>query len=197
MKRILISATLAFAGLAPQIANACSCIQPTVEASFDANSDVFGAVIVNKLVAGKDLFYLARVNRTAKGCQQTGTLVLLHTPSSGATCGETGLKLGEKYLINGNVTGQRWGVDVLSIHACDYNIPTSDVTEQDLDFLAKNRETCSSCPEVDPYAYGYCDMLIGYGFYQGSCAAISGCTIPEEGELFGSFEECEESCLAD
>ena len=56
------------------------------------------------------------------------------------------------------------------------------------------------CVELNPYDYGYCDMLLGVGWTADGCTYLSGCDwTNSEGSddseyFFESMEECQEAC---
>ena len=58
----------------------------------------------------------------------------------------------------------------------------------------------AGCAEIDPYAYGFCEMLMGVGFDGEKCVYVSGCGCggPNEPSCDGLFEsmvECENACF--
>ena len=132
--------TLALPLLAPSPAQACSCLQPTVESSYNRSSDVVEALVLFSLPVGAERWMVARVMATYKGCAAEGELVLLTTPRSSAACGVS-LQNGQVYLVNGTAVGSALGLDLLNIGLCDYNVPVVDLTNDDRTFL-DGREVC-------------------------------------------------------
>jgi hypothetical protein len=52
-----------------------------------------------------------------------------------------------------------------------------------------------ACVALDPYAYGWCDMLLGYGWDGANCVAISGCDCaPDCAHFFRSMSACIAAC---
>ncbi|MEY2930695.1 MAG: hypothetical protein RL033_1444 [Pseudomonadota bacterium] len=126
--------------LAPGSAQACSCLQPSVESSYNRSSDVIEARVLVSLPVGSERWMVARVLATYKGCSQEGDLVVLTTSRSSASCGVS-LQSGQQYLINGTAGGTALGLDRLSIGLCDYNLPVTELTNHDQSFL-DGREVC-------------------------------------------------------
>lgn len=126
--------------LAARPAQACSCLPPTVESSYNHSSDVIEARVLLSLVIGGERWMVARVGATYKGCLGDGELVLLTTPASSASCGVS-LQTGLTYLVNGTSDGDTAGIERLSIGLCDYNLPVGELTAQDQAFL-DGREVC-------------------------------------------------------
>jgi eight-cysteine-cluster-containing protein len=140
--RVLAAASLGLALplLAARPAQACSCLPPTVESSYNRSSDVIEARVLLSVPVGNERWSVARVSATYKGCLQPSELVLLTTSSSSASCGVS-LQTGVKYLINGSDDGGAIGLHRLSIGLCDYNLPAADLTDHDRAFL-DGREVC-------------------------------------------------------
>lgn len=126
--------------LAARPAQACSCLQPTVESSYNRSSDVIEARILLSLPVGSERWLVARVRATYKGCLRPSELVLLTTPGSSASCGAS-LQNGRVYLVNGTPDGNTAGLDRLNISLCDYNLPVAELTGHDQAFL-DGREVC-------------------------------------------------------
>jgi hypothetical protein len=131
---------LSFPLLAARPAQACSCLQPTVESSYNRSSDVIEARVLLSVPVGTERWMVARVRATYKGCLQESELVLLTTPLSSATCG-INLRNGQVYLVNGTSAGSALGIDRLSIGLCDYNLPVAELTNHDQAFL-DGRQVC-------------------------------------------------------
>lgn len=62
-------------------------------------------------------------------------------------------------------------------------------------------ECGETCTALDPEAYGWCDLVLGYGFVigedgQGKCSTISGCSCLKDCKhIFKTMKECTETCL--
>lgn len=126
--------------LAARPAQACSCLQPTVESSYNNSSDVVEARVLLSLPVGSERWMVAKVRATYKGCLDEGELVLLTTPASGASCG-VNLPSGGLFLVNGRSDGALAGVERLSVNLCDYNLPVAELTAHDRAFL-DGRQVC-------------------------------------------------------
>jgi hypothetical protein len=127
--------------LAPEPAEACSCLPATVESSHLNSSD---AATLTPLVGrrvGNERWYVAQVAKPYKGCIDAGALVLLVTPSSSASCGAE-LDIGVEYLVHGNRRGSILGLPLLAISGCDDNRPVTELSEHDRDFLAGRQVCC-------------------------------------------------------
>ena len=142
--RQLIAITVTTAAVwtaSAQRAEACRCLPPTVESSYNGSSDVVRARVLSRVNAGGTTWYRARVVRTFKGCLAPKQLVLLSTPTSSATCGAM-LAVGAEYLINGDSAGALLGVPRLTINSCDYNRRASELSAHDREFLAGRTVCC-------------------------------------------------------
>jgi len=60
----------------------------------------------------------------------------------------------------------------------------------------------AECKEIDPYAYGFCEMLMGAGFDGEQCVYVSGCgcadddpAMPSCDGLFETIADCEAACF--
>lgn len=139
-KLVLMTAIAAGANVAVvRQAAACKCRPPTVESSYNNSTDVVSADIRRQFVVGGTRVYVARALRAYKGCLTAGDLVLLTTPVSSATCGAQ--LTSRRHLINGTSNGTQFGLPVLAINSCSYNVPLSDLTEHDRAFL-NGRTVC-------------------------------------------------------
>lgn len=129
-------------------AHACKCAQPTVESSYNTSTDVVTAAIQFQLTLGSQRYYVARVGRAFKGCLGSGDWVVLSTPVESATCGAR--LESPSHLINGDAAGTRFGLPVLAINSCSYNVAESELTEHDLAFLDGRTVCCGdSCACAD------------------------------------------------
>ncbi len=78
---------------------------------------------------------------------------------------------------------------------CDQFYPTYDAC---MDVCKPNPYECI---EIDPYAYGMCEMLMGVGFDGEDCVYISGCgcgsdpAMPSCDGIFETMNECTIACL--
>jgi eight-cysteine-cluster-containing protein len=127
--------------LAPEPAEACSCLSATVESSHFNNSDAATLTPLAGHRVGSERWYLAQVTKPYKGCTDAGDLVLLVTPSSSASCGAQ-LELGIEYLVHGDRRGSILGIPTLAFNACDYNLPATELSDHDRDFLAGRQVCC-------------------------------------------------------
>jgi hypothetical protein len=198
-----VIATICSIVLVDSTAEACSCASPTIEGSFDNNTDVVIVQINGRRSTDEELIYRATVRRRAKGCTERGERILLSTAASSATCGVTNMRPGRSYLIFGDESYDWRGRTVLDIDLCDYNKPLRELTRADYGFLRRNIEECgASEPTCDAYEvdeFGMCDMVLGYGIQAETdrCGAISGCSLPDDVVLFESNDECQRECMED
>ncbi len=166
---LTVTATL----LAGPAAMACDCLVPSLESSWGWSTDVVYMRVTSATTIGDDfdskIVYRGNVGRSWKGCHEPGTRVRLITASNGAECGMT-LQIGVTYLIAANEVGK----NTLAINQCDYNIPWSQVTGADLDFLNGHCPGGGGCcgggelmclPEVesDSVAGLKCEQFESYG----------------------------------
>lgn len=133
------AATLVLA-VSARPAEACSCLPPTVESSYNQSTDVVSARVLGTFNQGSNRMYLAQVETPYKGCLDVSDLVILTTPQSSASCGIQ-LQLGVEHLINGLANGSLLGIRRLSIGLCGYNLPVAELGEQDREFL-NGRNVC-------------------------------------------------------
>ena len=53
----------------------------------------------------------------------------------------------------------------------------------------------TGCRTLDPYAYGYCDMVLGVGWDGSNCVWISGCSCsPDCAYFFSDMPSCRAAC---
>ena len=109
-------------------AQACSCMEPSIERSFDEATDVAAVRIQGKRTIDGELIYAATVIRTVKGCTESRERVFLATAESSAACGVTDLRPGRTYLVFGHESEELRGRAVFDIGLCDYNRPISELT---------------------------------------------------------------------
>jgi hypothetical protein len=123
----------------PDTAAACSCVEPSVESSYNSASDVAYVDVRRSYVLGDTRYFVGSVARTFKGCLRAGQRVLLKTPAAGETCGAD--LRARRYLINGSRVRGFLGTPVLSISLCSYDREVSQLTERDQKFL-EGRNVC-------------------------------------------------------
>lgn len=136
---VVLAAALLMTVLPGQAA-ACSCLQPTVESSYNRHSDVVTVQVTGTVVRGKQRLYSAQVLRVFKGCLQPGKRVLLATSVSSAACGIT-LRKVPTLIAGSRVTVGASALPALQVGLCDYNVPVADLTAQDRAFL-EGRTVC-------------------------------------------------------
>lgn len=144
MKSLIITAFAALTvtvASAPTDAHACSCLPPSVSASYQNASGVWIANIIWTFDTGNERFFVAGVSQTFKGCPPKSGAIVLVTPSSSATCGAF-YNVGDDYLIHGFATDDP---NVFAVNSCSYDRPVSQLTTADKDFLS-TRYTC--CGDV-------------------------------------------------
>lgn len=146
---IMIATTIvAVWSASAQRAVACTCQPPTIESSYNNNSDVVRAFVMTKWTMLGTTFYRAIVTHAFKGCLANAS-VILSTPDSSDACGAQ-LNLHEYYLINGQPNGTFWNMPMLAFDLCDYNVPFANLSTHDNEFLAGRTVCCGdSCECVD------------------------------------------------
>lgn len=122
-------------------AEACSCVPPSVESSYQQSTDVITARVLFAVDVRDERWHIAQVDETYKGCLESSDFVLLTTPASGAACGMP-LRPGEHYLLNGHDGGSHFGLRTLEIGLCGYNLPVSALTPADRAFLGGRYVCC-------------------------------------------------------
>jgi hypothetical protein len=145
MKRLVLMIATLGAALTADVerAEACKCLPPTVESSYNNSSDVVRARVLSKVQAGDTTRFRARVQRTFKGCLTPSQIVVLTTPSSSATCGAQ-LQVGGSYLIHGDAAGSYLGLSQLAINSCDFNRLFASLTAHDRAFLDGRTVCCGA-----------------------------------------------------
>ena len=195
MKTLIILVSLGFV-ISPVFfsaaeVQACSCLPPDLVASYNSADEVIEVTIIKKKRRsratrgrrgqrpGREWAYSARVHKVYKGCRRVGSIVRISTPRSGAQCGVSWLKRGERYLLGGE-TAQRGRLDIA---ACGYNVETSNLSEKERRFLDTRYnccgETCACVGSdeaaclVDPCAVAtVCDEAVEcISNYCGGCRA--------------------------
>jgi hypothetical protein len=81
--------------------------------------------------------YKVSVQSTFGGCLVKGDVVFVDSPTDSAACGIK-LIVGQKYLLTANDTGG----GNLAISACGYNLPVSQLTADEKDFLESRQVFC-------------------------------------------------------
>ena len=72
---------------------------------------------------------------------------------------------------------------------------TMEEAQQSMDYQG---ECVPDCKLLDPWGYGPCAMVLGWGFTGNACTLISGCSCePDCGAVFATEEDCLEACLPD
>ena len=180
-----------------QSADACSCLPPSIEQSFESSSDVLVGEVIQKRHINHQIRYSVRVSESYKGCTESSSLVVLTTPESSATCGLTTLRVGQQYLINGVREESASGHPTLAVHACGYNIAASHLSVEEESYLISNAESCELevCTDFSEIEVGPCDFPLGIGVLDGECQSIHGCELPHGVETFESIAACEATCL--
>lgn len=146
----MLSALLAFSAASARPAHACSCLQPTIESSYNNASDVVAARILLAFdVGGGERWHIAQVTKPYKGCLDERELVVLSSADDSAACG-VALQPGVSYLVNGRDDGSTFGLPRLSVGLCDYNLPLRELGQSDRDFLNGRSVCCGdSCACAD------------------------------------------------
>lgn len=119
---------------------ACKCPVPAVESSYNTHTDVITADVRFQLALGSTRYYVARVDRTFKGCLGSGDWVVLSTPVESATCGAR--LESRSHLIHGDADGTRFGLPAFTINSCSYNVAESALTDHDHAFLDGRTVCC-------------------------------------------------------
>lgn len=121
-------------------AEACSCLPPTVESSYNNADEVWHVRVLSKQIRRERTTYHVLVLDPLKGCARAGSRLRVVTPTDSATCGIS-LEVGQEYLLNGHRDGRQF-----SVNLCDYNIRWSALSESDSDFLFSRYNCCrDSC----------------------------------------------------
>lgn len=182
-------------------AAACSCVPPTVESSYNNSTDVVIAEIRREFVLGNTRYYLARVERTYKGCLDKRDRILLSTPVSGASCGAD--LSARRHLINGNAAGSLFGLPVFSINLCGYNLPAADLTAHDLEFLNGRTVCCGdacTCADGTQPVLCFADPCsVAPACDEGKCVAnfCGGCNAEFYDPFGNAVCEAQSECISD
>jgi hypothetical protein len=124
-------------------AEACSCLAPDMNRSYDNADQVVHVRVLGSLgVAGGQRRYLGvTVKQAFKGCLANGSLVVIQTASDSAACGMT-LQAGTDYLLHGVNNGRSFGLPVLRVGLCDANSEWSALESAHLEFLNTRYNCC-------------------------------------------------------
>jgi Cys-rich repeat protein len=61
----------------------------------------------------------------------------------------------------------------------------------------ENVAKSSCCQKIDPFAYGMCEMFMGFGFDGTKCVGVSGCGCGADcGKIYKTLDECKKACAA-
>lgn len=201
IKQFVMALALVSAGLTlnPSDTEACSCMEPTVETSYHQNTDVLKVKIKFTFVRGSSRYYFGKVRKNFKGCIERRSWVILKTAVSSATCGAT-YEVGRSYLINANPESSWWGIPILGVHSCNYDVRFSELTDEDRDFLNSRYNCCGdecACNDGSEPVDCFADPCEQESCPDGECVAnyCGGCNA----EFFNEVGElvCTDECLSD
>jgi hypothetical protein len=136
---LVTAALLALA--APSIADACSCVEPSLTRSWHDSSDTFQVHILRDRVIGEFHYYEAEVVRPFSGCTQPGDRILLETRTNGAACGIE-LPLDTTWLLTASDRDSRSLVYGFTIGLCGFNKPWEAVTDKEKEYLSSRPIAC-------------------------------------------------------
>lgn len=200
LRTTLLFTATALAGslLASNTAEACRCVQPTVQTSFANNDTVIVGRIMRSMVRGNERYYSVRVRASFKGCADNSQYVIVKTAVSSATCG-TNYRVGERYLIMGNLEPSASGIPIISTNSCQYNKRVRRVSRRDWRFLKTNRESCNTCTsDRDCDKESWCRPTQSQNSSQSECTPFAtegdtcgGFTVPWEYERCGADLTCD------
>jgi len=150
-------------------ADACTCLPPDMNRSYDnADHVVHARVVLSLGVSGGQRRYLAVTEEAAfKGCLPAQQFVVLQTASQSAACGVT-LQVGQSYLLHGQALAPMLGLPRLGIFLCDANVLWSDLSAEHRNYLdtrfvcCGGKCACFNSDEVqcfvDPCQVSRCDV---------------------------------------
>jgi len=195
----LLGAAVMTAGLlAPDQAEACSCIPPTVQSSFENNDTVIVGKIGRSSVSRGERYYSVQVRYTFKGCTNDARWVIVKSAASSAACG-TDFRVGENYLIMGNAVPSSSGMPIISTNLCQYNRRARSLSRRDWGFLKRNHEECNACTsDSDCDRDSWCRPTESSNGSQSECTPFA-----SEGDSCGGFtvpwqyERCEPNLTCD
>jgi hypothetical protein len=121
MFRTVAAVALASALWSP-VAEACSCLPPTVQSSYNNADHVFSGRPIRERTTANTRIYTVRITRDGKSCLPQGRLIDVEVPLSSATCGTT-FALGTHYLFfaNGRPSPTTSPRPVVTTNACAGN----------------------------------------------------------------------------
>jgi hypothetical protein len=163
---ILMAVGLTLADVRP--AAACSCVPANLPATYNGSTDVFRGTVLFRIPTPQNVFYVARVHTTYKGCLQPGAVTLLVTAAQSATCGIS-IPTGVEYLFTAN-TGQ---MGLLNVGLCGFTVPFSGLSPAQLEFLDTRYNCCGkSCACVNsPLVSCFVDPCRVASCPEGTCRA--------------------------
>jgi hypothetical protein len=137
----LVGAALA---LASSDAEACSCVRPSLTASWHDATDTVAVEVLAERRGPQRQLYRVEVIKPFSGCLQPGDRVTIETALYDASCGQQ-LQVGQRYLLTAYADASR---DAFSINLCGYNRLLSDLTREDRDFLSSRQVFCEETGEI-------------------------------------------------
>ena len=135
------------AALAPSDAEACSCMPPSVEASWHHSSDTVAARVLAERRGPERVLYRVQVIRAFSGCLQPGDRITIETAAYDAACGQA-LEVGARYLLTADAADSRDDPGTYSIGLCGYNRRLNELTQADRDFLAARQVSCEETGKI-------------------------------------------------
>ena len=165
-------------------AEACSCLAPDMNRSYNDADQVLHVRVLGSIPAarGQRRHLGVTIKQAFKGCLADGSLVVIQTASDSAACGLP-LQAGTDYLLYGRNSGRALGLPVLQVGLCDANSAWSALEPAQLAFLNTRFNCCgdacacvgSSQVEcfVDPCQVSSCDVegAVCNANYCGGCNA--------------------------
>ena len=198
-------------------AEACTCLPPDMNRSYDNADHVVHARILGAVPApsGQRRYLAMTIKQAFKGCLPASSLVVVQTASSSAACGMS-LQPGQDYLLHGRNNGRLLGFTIMQVGLCDANSAWSALSPEHLQFLNTRYVCCNGTCAcigndevqcfVDPCQVSSCDVegATCSANYCGGCNAewtdASGgrvclpnatCHNPERRYVANSPEECQ------
>lgn len=148
-ERFGVAAALAAIGAAllPADAAACSCMPPSLSASWHLSADTVAARILSERRGATQIRYEVEVLQAYSGCLRPGARIHIETALHEATCGQP-LRVGARYLLTADAWDTADDPNVFSIHLCGYNRLLSDLTPDERAFLGSRQVICEDTGEV-------------------------------------------------
>jgi len=128
-------------GTLPSVAEACSCMQPSVSQSWHDSTDMFKGHVKSHRIVGNEHQYAVEIVRPFSGCTVAGDVVWVETNISTAACGMP-LTVGEDYLLAGYKDAST--ARIYDIGLCGYNRVWSTLSDDDVDFLRSRPVVCDA-----------------------------------------------------